>query len=99
MSRNPICCTWAGCTVIALATLTAPDVFAEDNKATPPVTVAEASTPDVGAPRRVVPADPFPAHERGVRQAAAQGNEPLRRYIWRTRMIHNFYFNDFALKD
>jgi hypothetical protein len=34
--------------------------------------------------------------EAGVRQAAAQGSESLRRYISRTRMIYNYYFWDFA---
>ncbi|HKW81247.1 MAG TPA: hypothetical protein VJQ49_09585 [Casimicrobiaceae bacterium] len=34
--------------------------------------------------------------EAGVRRAAAQGPEALRRYIWRTRMIYNYYYWDFA---
>jgi hypothetical protein len=43
--------------------------------------------------------EPFPAYQRGVRQAAAEGNEALRRYVWRTRMIYNFYYHDFAPKE
>ena len=39
---------------------------------------------------------PFPAYQAGVRAAAAQGPDALRRYIWRTRMIYNFYYADFA---
>ena len=31
-----------------------------------------------------------------VRAAAAQGPEALRRYIWRTQGIYNFYYDDFA---
>jgi hypothetical protein len=38
----------------------------------------------------------YPAHEAGVRAAAAQGPDALRWYVQRTRMIHQFYFNDFA---
>ena len=39
---------------------------------------------------------PFPAYQAGVRAAAAQGPDALRRYIWRTRMVYNFYYADFA---
>jgi|SRR6478752_9918338 hypothetical protein len=34
--------------------------------------------------------------ESGVRRAAAEGPDALRRYIWRTRMIYNYYYWDFA---
>lgn len=37
--------------------------------------------------------------EAGVRKAAMQGPEALRRYIWRTRMIYDYYYPDFALKE
>ena len=43
--------------------------------------------------------DAFPAHQRGVRNAAAEGPDALRRYVWRTRMIHNFSYEDFAPKE
>ena len=36
--------------------------------------------------------------EAGVRRAAAQGPDALRRYIWRTRMIYNYYYPDFATR-
>jgi hypothetical protein len=58
-----------------------------------PVQLAALSAPAAPATTAV---RTFPAHEAGVRAAAAQGAEPLRRYIFRTRMIHNFYYNDFA---
>ena len=35
-------------------------------------------------------------HEAGVRMAARQGSDALRQYTWRTRMIYNFYYGDFA---
>ena len=41
----------------------------------------------------------YPSSEAGVRWAAAQGPEELRRYIWRTRMIYNYYFWDFVKQE
>jgi hypothetical protein len=41
----------------------------------------------------------FPPSEAGVRRAAAQGPEALRRYIWRTRMIYNYYFWNFVKQE
>jgi hypothetical protein len=37
--------------------------------------------------------------EAGVRKAAMQGPEALRRYIWRTRMIYDYYYWDFVTRD
>ena len=96
--------TLFGGTVIALVAFAFPVVAA-----TPERDAADASAharPIViaqVAPRSVTPGPPdvepdamFPAYQRGVRDAAAQGNEALRRYIWRTRMIYDFYYPDFA---
>ncbi len=104
MSKNSICCTWVGCAVIAFVALTSSaaraDTPADENKNAARVVVAQAPTPDAVHAREVAsPAEAFPAHERGVRQAAALSNEALRRYVWRTRMIYNFYFNDFVPKE
>jgi hypothetical protein len=41
----------------------------------------------------------YPAMQRGVRQAAEQGPQALRRYIERTRMIYNYYYWDFAKRN
>jgi hypothetical protein len=38
----------------------------------------------------------YPPLQAGVRQAAAQGPEALRRYIWRTRQIFNYYYPDWV---
>jgi hypothetical protein len=38
----------------------------------------------------------YPASQAGVRKAAAEGPDALRRYVQRTRMIHNYYYWDFA---
>ena len=37
----------------------------------------------------------YPAYMSGAVAAAAQSPEALRRYLWRTRMIYNFYYPDF----
>lgn len=50
----------------------------------------------MGRPADAATAMSFPAGEAGVRKAAAEGNETLRRYVWRTRMIYNYYFPEFA---
>lgn len=59
-----------------------------------PLVLADAGTPMARAAsdRR------YPPGEAGVRRAAAQGPEALRRYIWRTRMIYNYYYWDFATR-
>ena len=41
----------------------------------------------------------YPPSEAGVRRAAAQGPEALRRYTWRTRMIYNYYFWNFVKQE
>ena len=40
-----------------------------------------------------------PANEAGIRRAVAEGPDALRRYIWRTRMIYNYYFWDFVKQE
>lgn len=103
MSRNSIGCAWAGCAVIALAALTSSaaraGIPADEKVDAPAVVVAQAPASDVRVPQAALPTNAFPTHQRGVRQAAAESNEALRRYIWRTRMIYDFYYNDFAPKE
>ena len=38
----------------------------------------------------------YPSSEAGLRRAAAQGPVALHLYIYRTRMIYNYYIWDFA---
>jgi len=83
--------------VIALAAALSASIAFANDLAIPAtndgaVVVAQAGTTTV---TRVV-IEPFPAYQTGVRAAAAQGPEALRRYLWRTRMIYNFYYDDFA---
>jgi hypothetical protein len=83
---------------IALAALTAGAAFASETPAAPEtLVVAQATAP---ASRGAMPtsAADYPSIQAGVRAAAAQGPEALRRYVWRTRMIYNFRFVDFAPK-
>ena len=63
-----------------------------------PAIVAQSTVPVNEAREAVVAGEEFPAYQRGVRTAAAAGPDALRRYIWRTRMFHNFNYNDFAPK-
>ena len=62
-----------------------------------PLVLAQASTPGMSGERVVVPGGAYPESQRGVREAASQGPEALRRYIWRTRMIYDYYYPDFVL--
>ena len=68
----------------------------EPYDASAPLRLAQAAPAASGA-RIAVPVAAYPAYQRGVRQAASEGPEALRRYIWRTRMIYNFYFPDFVV--
>jgi hypothetical protein len=96
--------TLSGAAAITLAGLVSfPVAAAQAERAAmvgaPPVVIAQA-TRSAGTPTPVaVPNDAYPAYQRGVRQAAAESNEALRRYIWRTRMIYDFYYPDFASGD
>ena len=83
-----------GCAPAALAS------SLEQSTGAAPVVVAQSqvSAPTLSPPP-ALDAIAYPSYQAGVRHAAAQGNEALRRYIWRTRMIYNFYFDDFAKKD
>jgi hypothetical protein len=86
--------------IVALIALSTGAAFAAGttpNTTTPgsdAIVVAQAAVAP-GPPTRVV-VEVVPAYQAGVRAAAAQGPEALRRYLWRTRMIYNFYYWDFA---
>jgi hypothetical protein len=87
---------------VALAMMASTTVLADTpagSRDEAPVVVAQLGASQARTPAAVPMTDAFPAYQRGVRQAAAEGNEALRRYVWRTRMIYNFYYHDFAPKD
>ena len=101
MSSNPMRCTSISGAVVALAVIAAPATWAAEPadaaaQESAPVVVAQAST---GVVESGTATEAFPSYQRGVRKAAAEGNEALRRYVWRTRMIYNFHYNDFAPKE
>jgi hypothetical protein len=99
MSSRLSQCTLAGGIALSLVVLVSSPAAAAERSSpaasnTPPVTLAQAT---MGAERATRPAPAaYPAYQRGVWEAAAQGPEALRRYVWRTRMIYNFYYYDFA---
>jgi hypothetical protein len=103
MSPNPMRCTFAAGAAVALAMLVSPAVGAETPVASAasqekPVIVAQVPG-SAGAQAMAPGTDAYPAYQRGVRAAAAEGPEALRRYVWRTRMIYNFRYQDFAPKE
>ena len=59
------------------------------------VAVASDADKAANATGSVEPAS-FPSSEIGVRRAADEGPESLRRYLQRTRMIYNYYYWSFA---
>jgi hypothetical protein len=60
--------------------------------------IADSAEAVGGAPISIMSRS-YPPSEAGVRRAAAQGPEALRRYIWRTRMIYNYYFWNFVKQE
>src|SRR5437868_1938333 len=86
MKTTAVHCKRIGRATVALIALSASIAFANGPATTAAndgtIVVAQAGTTTV---TRVV-IEPFPAYQTGVRMAAAQGPEALRRYIWRTRM-------------
>lgn len=92
------CCALGA--AIALAATIASAGASEASRSTPSgplVLAADASAPSATA-RAAASDRRYPPGEAGVRRAAAQGPEALRRYIWRTRMIYNYYYWDFATR-
>ena len=100
MSSNSIRCTRAGGAVVAPRVAASPSARAaapaDAAPAGAPVIVAQAPASPQASRPVAMRVEAYPAYQRGVREAAAEGPDALRRYIWRTRMIHNFYYYDFA---
>ena len=63
----------------------------------PSTSAPSASAPSTSAAPMVDPAAGHLSTEAGVRRAAAQGIDTLRRYVERTRIIYNYRVVDFAL--
>lgn len=104
MNPNPMRCTFIGGTILALAVFSSPVAMASESADTAadaaPTVLAQASAPPTSSLKDTPAAvGEFPTYQRGVRAAAVEGTEALRRYVWRTRMIYNFYYYDFAPKE
>jgi hypothetical protein len=102
MTPNPMRGTLAGGAVVALALFASPCAMAAQTNAASdaaPIVIAQESVPATSTKAAGPVVDEFPAYQRGVRKAAVESPEALRRYTWRTRMIYNFYYNDFAPKE
>jgi hypothetical protein len=99
MSPNPIRSTLFTGAAVALALVASPALAVEATTAIPdaPIVVAQTSTAVVAA--TPLAGDEDPVHLRGVRKAATESPEALRRYIWRTRMIYNHWYDAFAPKE
>jgi hypothetical protein len=85
---------------LALAVATAfAEAPAQQVNTPEPAMLAQATGTSAGsyaAPSATITYD-YPPLEAGVRKAAIEGPEALRRYIYRTRMIYAWYYPDFAL--
>jgi len=98
MNTAALDCQRLGRVTIALAALSIGTAFAAGTTSEGTATSAE---PVVVAQAAMVTPAPmvvqtYPAYESGAVAAARQGPEALRRYLWRTRMIYNFYYPDFV---
>jgi hypothetical protein len=88
IANGPTIALFALSAGIAFAASTTPD----STTSADPVVVAQAA---VVTPAPMV-VQTYPAYEAGAVAAAKEGPEALRRYLWRTRMIYNFYYPDFV---
>jgi len=101
MNRNEARSTMLAGAAVALVLLASSTVLAAEPtnpRGDASIVVAQASAVQNRGPV-AASIDAYPAYQRGVRQAARESDEALRRYIWRTRMIYNFYFQDYVLRD
>jgi len=97
---KPSCCALGA--ALALAATTALANVLDPQTSVPQTSVylavADSTEAVAAAPISMMPRS-YPPSEAGVRRAAAQGPEALRRYIWRTRMIYNYYFWNFVKRE
>ena len=71
---------------------------ASNDANTAPIVVAQATGSSPARTGAAAEGDYIPVNYRGVRAAALEGPDALRRYVFRTRMIYNYYYLDFAPK-
>jgi len=102
MSPNLISTSLFAGAAVAIALVMSPAASAAqpdtDKQDAAPIVVAQAPAPATSARSLAVPPDGGAVHLRGVRAAAMQGPDALRRYTFRTRMIYNYDYEDCAPK-
>jgi len=91
------CCALGAALALAASATLANPLAPQMSVTQPSVQLAAADSTEAaaGAPNSTEPRG-YPPSEAGVRRAAAQGPDALRRYIWRTRMIYDYYFWNFV---
>ena len=62
------------------------------------IVVAQATGSSQAQTGTATQSDYIPVNQRGARAAALEGPDALRRYVFRTRMIDNYSYFDFAPK-
>ena len=102
MSPNLMSTSLFAGAAVAIALVMSPAVSAAetdtDRQDAAPIVVTQASAPATSARSTALPPDGGAVHLRGVRTAAMQGPDALRRYTFRTRMIYNYDYEDWAPK-
>jgi hypothetical protein len=101
MSPKPMQSMLFAGAAVAIALAISPAVSAAQPDAvapeTAPIVLAQAGAPaSTSMQNLAVDPDLGAVNLRGVRKAARQGPDELRRYIFRTRMIYNFDYEDWA---
>ena len=102
MSQKPMHGMLLAATAAALALAISPAASAAQTNVvvadSAPIVLAQA--PMSAPATRVIVFDPAlgAVNYRGVREAALQGPDELRRYIFRTRSIYNYYYEDWATR-
>ena len=92
------------CTIVAIGTAfalcaTAAFAAAPSHEEEQPIVLAQAGSSRTAIATSNDAGAGYPSHQAGVRRAAAEGPDALRRYIDRTRMIYGFYYWDFATRE
>jgi hypothetical protein len=94
---NPSCLALAGALALAATSALANPLASPTSIPQDAIQLAAAdSNPTVADASGSATTRDYPAIQAGVRRAAAEGPEALRRYCFRTRMIYNFYFWNFV---
>lgn len=72
---------------------------ASNDANTAPIVVAQATGSSQAQTGTATQSDYIPVNQRGVRAAALEGPDALRRYVFRTRFIYNYSYFAFAPKE